>query len=465
MYIINKHLHILKLIKNNPTLKLKEMADLLDMSQQHLKLYLQDIYCELYNLPIDNISIDKIIHQIYSFQDSKNKLRKVQTFSKNDKIFYMIFRLLKDKIVKLSLISQELETTKRNLNYYLKEISESLKVYNLKIYVSNKGIQLMGSIYSKKKFTQNFIFKFFIEKEFFPEKIRTEVFYYFKIDNFNLLKKDIYKIIDILKCDCSTHNIYAFLSLYLAFKDDSKTSLIENISFNRFLRYKLNYYELSFFYDIFYFLKNSSFKNLNINYISNFFYLIDYLYFSKYNFNEKIFLDAKIIGSIFSKYIGNQIKYNQNFYNKINPWINYCQLKNNFSIDDMSFLNFNLSNLSNSNILNMTKEINSIIPYFTLFEGISLWYYFANSENENDNNIFVFKNLNSEILPALIKEIYKKHNIKITTSINLRFLKEYLLNNSVDNIITIENFKISDTNINIKNLFLPLPNYKKVPNL
>lgn len=461
MYIINKHLHILKLIKNNPELKLKEIADLLDMNQQHLKLYLQDIYFELYNLSSTNISTEILLDKIYSFSSAKSKLKKVQIFSKNDKIFYMVFRLLRDHTVKLSCLSEELEITKRNLNYYLKEISPSLKKYNLKICVSNKGIKLLGSPYSKKKFTQNLIFKFLIEREFLPKKIRNEVLNFLKIDNFHSLKKDIYNIIDFLKCDCLNHNIYAFLSLYLAFKDKSKNNIIKTISLDKSLKYKPSHYTKDFFFNLFKFLQNSNFKNLNINYINEFFFLINSFYFYKYKFNENTLKNGKKISDIFFKYTGKKIKHNSIFYNKLIPWIGYCELKKIFSIDDMSFLNFNLMHLSNSNILKMTKEISLILPFFTLFEGISLWYQLSSHEIKQEHNILVFKNLSQTTLPLIVNEIYKKHSIKINNSINVRFLKEYLLNNNIDNIITVENFKIHNNNINIKNLFLPLPNYKK----
>ncbi len=47
MYINNRHLQILDLIKNNPNFNLKDIENILDMSQQHIKLYLVDIYDEI----------------------------------------------------------------------------------------------------------------------------------------------------------------------------------------------------------------------------------------------------------------------------------------------------------------------------------------------------------------------------------------------------------------------------------
>lgn len=146
----------------------------------------------------------------------------------------------------------------------------------------------------------------------------------------------------------------------------------------------------------------------------------------------------------------------------INPWINYSYLKSHFCIDDPAFLNINLIYFANSNIYEMTKEINQILPGFTLFETIFLWYYFSESEHNETNNIFVFKNLPSTIIPSLINEIYKKHNIKINNYVNIREFNEYQKYNHIDSIVMVENFKIYNNNIPVKNLFFPIPNFKKV---
>ncbi|MGL5625576.1 hypothetical protein, partial [Cetobacterium sp.] len=71
-------------------------------------------------------------------------------------------------------------------------------------------------------------------------------------------------------------------------------------------------------------------------------------------------------------------------------------------------------------------------------------------------------NLPATIIPSLINEIYKKHNIKIIAYMNLKEFKQYKKFNSIDTIITVENFKIYNNNIPIKNLFFPIPNFKKV---
>ena len=155
----------------------------------------------------------------------------------------------------------------------------------------------------------------------------------------------------------------------------------------------------------------------------------------------------------------------KDFFNIIGPWVRYCYLKDLFSVEDYTFLDLNLNYFSNSNITQMTKEINRILPKFTLFESIFIWYYFSETKPKFFNNIFIFKTLPFSIIPLLIEEIYKKHNIKIQTSINIKEFNEYRKSNIIDQIITVENISIVSNQIPIKTLYFPIPNFKKIQHL
>ncbi|MGL4976666.1 MAG: hypothetical protein ACRC5G_01460, partial [Cetobacterium sp.] len=87
MYITSKHLQILKLIKNNSNFTLKDIADIFKMSPQYTKLYIDDIYSELYNTSKNKLKIEEILHLINISTNSKNILRKNQYFTKNQNVF------------------------------------------------------------------------------------------------------------------------------------------------------------------------------------------------------------------------------------------------------------------------------------------------------------------------------------------------------------------------------------------
>lgn len=464
MYIINKHLQILKLIKNNNKLTAKEIGDLFSMSPQHVKLYLDDIYSELYNSNSKNLKSDLLITKISNSKNSRNKLKKNQEFSKNEKIFYLLFCLIKSRYLNLSNISEELEVTKRNLNYYLSEIVNILKKYNLKLKSTNKGLQLIGTQYSIKKFTYFIILKFFIEKEFLPTKIRNEMVCFLKVNNFVTVKKDLYKLISLICSEYTTHKTSACFCFYFVFKayEVLGEMKVKDMDEKYFIRHKPKHFEDNFFKEIVYFLKNSCFGDLPTKYLSDFIILVDLIHYYHKKFDPNILKQSKILRDIFANYMGDKVYHNKYFYNLINPWLSYNNLKTSLSIEDLSFLNLNLNHICNSNVLQLTKDIQKIIPSFTVFETISIWYQLSDFEEPNIKNIFVFRDIHTNIIPLIINEIYKKHNIKILDYVNIKFLNRYLNDNKVDSIVTIENLKLYKKDIPVKNIFIPIPNFKKL---
>ncbi|MGL5411323.1 MAG: helix-turn-helix domain-containing protein [Cetobacterium sp.] len=463
MYINSKHLQILKTIKNNQVSNIKDISDIFLLSNQHAKLYLEDIYCELFKTSSCNLKSEITINKIKYFSNAKNILKNSQQLTKNQKIFYLIFRLIKDKHIKLSHVCEELNLTKRNLNNYLKNISTIFSLYNLKLNISNKGIMLIGTPYSIKKFKFLLMFKMLVEKEFLSRQLRNEIVHFMKINDFSTFKNNLSKFFKIINCDFIKHSEISLFAFYSSFINSSKKQqTVADISFNKFLIYRPQYYDYDFSYKIFNFLKSTIFKNIPTIYLNDFFNMIDSLNPTKDHFDKTVRTKSNELRDIFAKYLGSHIYTNTNFFRIVNPWVNYSYLKILFYIDDSSFLDLNLNYFIDSNICNMTQEIKKILPSFTFFESIFLWYYFSENENKEIKNIFIFKNLPATIIPSLINEIYKKHNIKIIAYMNLKEFKQYKKFNSIDTIITVENFKIYNNNIPIKNLFFPIPNFKKV---
>lgn len=461
MYINSKHLQILHLIKNNPDFNLKDMSEILDLSQQHIKLYLNDIYKEISGKNTSSLKIDEILKEISHFQGAKKILRKSQQFTKNQKIFYLLFFLRKFNNINFSTLSKELDITTRNLNNYKETIGNILNQYNLKLDVSSQGIKLRGSKFNLKRLHYFLFFKFIIEKDYLPHKFRKDIVKIFKINKFSKLRKDIYDFLTLLNCQHSIHQQATLLALYFSFKGKKDEKTIKDISFDKCLKYKPGYWNKEFFYKIFEFLKNSTFKELKSEYLYLLFNIIDNFCYSNPCFSILLDTNSKSLQNIFSKYFGVHILSNLTFLSIANQWIYYCKIKELFFIDDFSLINLNLTHIPNSNVSNMTKEIKKFIPSFTIFEGIFIWLLFSKSESCEDINIFVFKNLENNVIPTIINEIYKKHNIKILEAINSKKVGKYLKENKVDNIITVENIKIYDKNISVKNLYFPVPNYKK----
>lgn len=462
MYINSRHLQILDLIKHNPSFNLRDISEILDLSQQHIKLHLKDIYEEISEGNGFLLKIDEILKEISEFKGAKKILRKVQHFTKDQKIFYFLFFLSKFNSINFSSISKELDLTTRSLTNYKETINNILKKYNLKLDVSSQGARLIGSDFNLRRLHYFLFFKFIIEKDYLPYKFRKDVLNSLNLKDFSKLNKDIYNFFYLLDSQYSTHQQATLLAAYVAFKGEKCEKKVNEISFSQCLKYKPGYWSSKFFYEIFCFLKDSSFSEIKAESLYLLFNVVDIFSSSKVYLIDLIDDDAKSIQNILSNYLGEHLLSDPAFFSIINQYIYYCKLKELFFIDDFSLITLNLAHIPDSNVLNMTKEIKKIIPNFTIFEGIFLWFIFSKKEISEEVNIFVFKNLEKRIIPTIIKEIYKKHNIKITTSINSKEITKYLKENAVDNIVTVENIRIYNKKTTLKKLYFPIPNYKKI---
>lgn len=470
MYINNRHLQILHLIKNNPNFNLKDIENILDMSQQHIKLYLVDIYDEIsengFTPPPRSHSqkIDNILKYISDSKGAKKILRKSQEFTKNQKIFYTLFFLGRFKNIKFHSVSKELDLTTRNLSNYKEVINSILVQYNLKLDISSQGARLIGSNFNLNRLNFFLFFKFMIEKDYLPYKLRKDVLNSLNSNNFLKLNRDVRNLLNLLGFQHSSHQYATLMSIWVSFKGESHEKTIKYLPFDQWLKYKPGHWEKEFFYKVFHCLRESSFSALRTDSLYLLFSVVDTFSHSKVCFCPSFDKEIKFIQKNFYKYFDENTLTRTPSVAAANQWIYYCKLKQLFFIDDFSLINLNLSHISNSNILNMTKEIKEVIPSFTIFEGIFVWYLLSKSENHEEVNIFVFKNLESSLIPSIIDEIYKKHSIKILVAINLKELNRYKKENRIDNIITVENLKVFAKNINIKNLYFPIPNYKKLKN-
>lgn len=457
MYITTKHLQILKFLNEHENITIKDLGSFLSLSNQHIKMYIDDIYFELFQKLPTKLKNDEIISKIYNFKNSKRILKKEQLFTKQQNIFYLLLTLIENNQFFLSKIADELGITKRNINNYIKEIEKILDLFHLKLDSSKKGIQLLGSDFNKRKLMYFLVFKFLIEREHLPSKLRSYCLTLLKIDDFHSLKKDIFSLLKLLNCERSIHHEASLLAFFIAFKSDTHLK-IKDISIENSLKYCFAKYDKKFFLNVVTFLKNSSFKDIPTQNLNQLFNIINgFLY--NISYEEDISKSIFKVRNIFAKYVGESIYSNKDFFLFITPWIQYCKIKELLFIDDFSFINLNLNYLSQSKVMSLTKDIKKHLPSFTIFEGVLLWYHFSQQACSKERNIFVFKYISFNIVDKIRAEIYKKHSIVIHNCIHSKELNNYLKNNHVDNIITIENFKVYEKNIKVKRLFLPLPNF------
>ncbi|MGL5458005.1 MAG: hypothetical protein ACRDBY_00160, partial [Cetobacterium sp.] len=141
--------------------------------------------------------------------------------------------------------------TTRNLNNYKEGIQSILKTYNLKLCISSQGASLLGTNFNLKRLHYFLIFKFLIEKDYIPYKFRKDVISIIEIKNFYKLKKDICNFLTLLNSHHTTYQQATLLAFFLAFKGNTKEKIIDEISFDKCLKYKPSHWKIDFFMESF----------------------------------------------------------------------------------------------------------------------------------------------------------------------------------------------------------------------
>ncbi|MGL5797961.1 MAG: hypothetical protein ACRCYT_07120 [Cetobacterium sp.] len=459
MYINSKHLQIFNLIKNNQNFNLNDISKIFNISPQRTKIYIQDIYSEFYQYNFDKQKTVSMIKEIQNFKNGKNVLRRAQVFTKDENIFYIIFHLAIEGHFKMSEISKDISITSRNLNNYTAKIQDVLMFFNLTVSTSNTGIKLIGSKYGIQRLQFFLYLKFLIEKNYLPKEIRKKIFQYFEVQNFSSFKREIAQISQFFKSDNLMFSKKILVAFYFVFKSKNTNKKIKDIHPSGAFKYCTKMSDKKFILDILKILKTENFGNLPAMHFTSLISIMTQSFYSGCFLNKTIVPIQEELNAIFSEHLGET--QNLKFNTILKSAIFYCKSKEILFIDDTFFLELNLDFIPNSNFLELTKEIQKKLPRFTIFECLMLWYSFNESDLKLEKNIFVYKNLSSNIISNLVKEVEKKNDTIINNSVNLLNLNSFLKTNDVDNIFIIENLNLKFDYISVKKVFIPFQKFKK----
>ncbi|MGL5625475.1 helix-turn-helix domain-containing protein, partial [Cetobacterium sp.] len=188
MYLNSKHMQIALVIKQSEVDNYKVLSNLLGITASSFFSYIRDIEKVIYNE--SNIDI-KIL--IKAFKEDKNliyKIKKVQTLTKEERIVFIIFKLLNERFINISKVAEQLNVTRRTLNYDLEKIKIKLAGYNLTIdQYKNLGLVIVGNEVFIRRMFLGYILKYFIEKDFLPKIMREQFGIYLKQNNFKNISK------------------------------------------------------------------------------------------------------------------------------------------------------------------------------------------------------------------------------------------------------------------------------------
>lgn len=446
MYITNIHLKLLNYIQLKNNINIDDISQAFLYTPQVLRKYLLDIF-EHTNLDKKNLTIPFIIQSIKNDKSLKSILKKHQTLSKDEKMYYIFFSLLIHKNINLTEISKILGITKRNLNYLLDDLKKFKELKYLKIKSTSQGVTLIGVDRIKINFKFHLTLKFLIDRQNYHPIIRNLFFSQLKninLKEINFLLKELH---DTFKHNHS-HNALFILIAFHTFIKNEQNIKIKDISPSDIFKYRDKDLDYFTFYKIFNLIQYTSLKEIDssyfciiVSYIKRFFYIHN-------TYEQKVIQEAIKIKNIVNKYLDFKLIDNKEFYNVVSRMVAYCNFRKNYFIDDIFLLTSNLSVDKNSNILKMTKDIQIILPKFTLCEGATLYYKLTDSSNKKHfNYIFVYQNIENLVVNSIKNKIENIHNIKIKDSVLYKHLENYIKLNPTEKIITIENLNLDKFNI------------------
>lgn len=459
MYITSKHLKIVKFLQGKDDIDFGIMGDFFDITVSNLNLSIREIYKYL---DIDGSlrKMGEIVKYVQNHRGSLFLLKNEQHFRKRERRDFIIFSLLTKKIIKLNNIAENLEVSRRIINYDLEKVKIFLEQFNLEIASTNKGVELKGKKESRENLLYLFLFKFFLERRYLPRKSRILYYNFFKNYKLKETMNHLNYIIEIIGGKYTSYEKYAIYSFYLAsisIKTSGKT-LKDLKSFKEFTNIlNLNLTENKL-YNIYFILKrDDNLQKIPLRMLKKLKDLIIRIYPRNLYENEYYREMSLKIKNIIEKNYKVKISETEEFINRVVSWLEFCDYKEKLDISSSAFLQLNYIKISNE-VMNTIGDIKKILPRFSIHD-LTIIYFNSRDLFKDDIQkkrvVFVYKYIPKVILKHL-KNIFKEeYNIKCDESIYISEFNKYRMENKVDLVIIVEDLKIDS----VKTLKLDFPEF------
>ena len=463
--INTKHLRLFKLLEFTKGDNLEFCELFLNINRANLYSYLKEIQKVVPQK--QNISkTDEIITSILNQNFCYSFLKKEQTISKDDRIFFLTLHLLLKSSLNLQSLSNILGVSRRTLNVDLITIKKNIKIYSLNIRsISGKGVFLEGDFINIKRALCTYIYKYLVEENYLPNIFNqsfSHIFHTSEIDS--ILQKQIEYFISIANCDSFFYNRELLKSFYISFKflddDTSYENQIKNNlnTLDKFKIYFENIFKSNSLKEIFNFFQSSILGEISFEDI---YFLINILKISKGLFpEENIFIKNhfSIFKNIFKNKLNIDLKRDL-FIDRFLSRTSFCSKQKHYlSIFEMSFLNLNLDDLTIKKCTILFKELRRIYWNISFTDVVSLYLY-TNSTNKKEEKklVVVYNTIPKYLLEQLKYKIELDNNITITNFVNINLFNDFIKINNIKCVGIFEGaLKNSLDNLEIEYLTFPI---------
>ncbi|MGL5918374.1 MAG: hypothetical protein ACRCYM_03920 [Cetobacterium sp.] len=443
--INTNHIRICKLLGYTSYKTTDFIAEFLKMDKQNVNLYIKQIY-HFTNPNKNKTTTNNMIEYITKDSSILNSLKENQCFTRENRIFYIIVLLLRDRYINLNHLSNILEVSRRVLSSDLSFAKEDLKSYNLNVNSSNaKGITLTGSEYNLKMASFSYLYKIFVEFDDLPSMITTNYTNFFSAQFHDKLDSDVDKFILEYNFDFFSQNKNLLKSFFIVYGNLSNTgeTTIRSLPFEIFKNKFNNIIHASKLKSCYNFLQKSFFGNILTKNLNLFILVLQFCngIFKKNTLH--LSKEINIVKSLVFKELSLVIPKDNFLERLINKlYVTSLNVKP-LSVCDLNFLNFNLPEKDKLNCVDLFFTIKKIYKnvHFSNIIFLYIWSSYEENIHKAKTAIVVFDNIPTFLFPIIKNRFLITENIKILSFIKTDELNKYISDKTVNCIITFENLK------------------------
>lgn len=451
--IYSKHLRVLNLLNFTGGRNLDFLESFLKLSKANLNLYIKDIYNSIPNVHKTS-KLDLITKEVLNSNNLFSELKKNQVISKEERVFFLILKILIEGNLNLENLSKKLDVSRRTLNGDLVDIKKDLSNFHLIIEShTGKGVFLTGDNINRKRALSCYIYKFLVEEPYLPKTFVDYFSFLFHNDEIDIhLKKDIENFLNHCNMDnffCNRELLKAFYISFqylddpgISYKDSFKYSLKDFSIFKFYFSKLFSNKDLDTFYTL---LHNSLFKNIDFNEIP---YFLNIIKICTGNFPEEaIYYDDHLViwRDVIKKNLNRSLtSKEESALKKIILRVGFASKQKHYiPIQEFSFLNLNMDKEAVDSCISLFDTLKSYYWNISFTDAMSVIFLLNSVKEERKEIVVLYKDIPKYIVENLKNQLEHKYNILIVDFINVHFFEVFKKNNSVK---TVGVFTELDTN-------------------
>ena len=464
--ICSKHLRVLSLLNFTGGRDLDFLESFLKLSKANLNLYIKDIYNSIPNVQKTS-KFDIITKEILNFNNLFSNLKEKQVISKDERVFFLILKILIEGNLNLENLSKKLDVSRRTLNGDLVDIKKDL--YNFHLIIEShtgKGVFLTGENINRKRALSCYIYKFLVEEPYLPNFLTNYFSFLFHNDEVDLfLKKDIENFLNQCNMDNFFCNRELLKAFYISFqylddpgynyKDNLKNNLKDFSSFKFYFSKIFSGKDLEIFYTLFH---DSLFKNIDFNEIP---YFLNILKICTGHFPEEAIYyndHLAIWKDVIKKNMRKSLTSKEELaLKKIILRVGFASKQNHYiPIQEFSFLDLNMDKEIVGKCISLFEDFQAHYWNVSFNDIVSMFFILNSIKEERKEIIVIYKNIPRYMVENLKDKLEVKYNITIKDFINVHFFDTFKKNNPVKTIgvfteldLELDDFEVINLDLNI----------------